>query len=201
MSKTKVDWEAVEPEYRAGIKSLRQLAEDNGCSEGAIRKKAKLKGWSRDLSGKIKAKAQELVRKAEVRSEVRSDADATEKQQIEIGAKLQSDVILAHRGKIGKFQALAESLLTELELDGKKKNNDKTKLSLGNRASILKQLSDTLKSLIALEREAFSINGAGDEDEGPGSLMPKDMSDIDAARRLAFVLNRALMIQGEEKKE
>ena len=48
---TKADWIAVEGEYRAGKRSLREIAADHGISEGAIRKKAKAGGWLRDPSG------------------------------------------------------------------------------------------------------------------------------------------------------
>jgi len=42
------DWVAIEGEYRAGVHSLRVIAEKYGITEGAIRKKAKAKGWLRD---------------------------------------------------------------------------------------------------------------------------------------------------------
>mgnify|MGYP001581759619 CR=1 FL=1 len=42
-------WERIELDYRAGIKSLRQIAAEQGISEGAIRKRAKRDDWSRDL--------------------------------------------------------------------------------------------------------------------------------------------------------
>lgn len=68
------DWERIELDYRAGIKPLRQIASENGISEGAIRKRAKRDDWSRDLSVKIQTKAEELVRKDAVRSEVRTES-------------------------------------------------------------------------------------------------------------------------------
>ena len=46
----KVDWEGVEREYRTGTRSLRDIGAEFGCTEGAIRKKAKAEGWERDLS-------------------------------------------------------------------------------------------------------------------------------------------------------
>ena len=66
-----IDWEKIELDYRSGVKSLREIATDHEISEGAIRKRAKRDDWSRDLSAKIKAKADDLVRKEQVRSEVR----------------------------------------------------------------------------------------------------------------------------------
>ncbi|WP_454723693.1 hypothetical protein [Delftia acidovorans] len=56
-------WERIEPDYSAGIKSLRQIAAEQGISEEAIRKRAKLDDWSRDLLERIQDKAEQLVRK------------------------------------------------------------------------------------------------------------------------------------------
>lgn len=42
-----IDWERIEGDYRAGILSLREIAEAGGCTEGAIRKRAKRDGWDR----------------------------------------------------------------------------------------------------------------------------------------------------------
>ena len=73
MSEKKViDWEKIELDYRAGVKSLREIAAEHDISDGAIRKRAKRDDWSRDLSAKINAKAEDLVRKELVRSEVRT---------------------------------------------------------------------------------------------------------------------------------
>lgn len=49
------NWEQIELDYRAGIKSLRQMAADHGIAHSAISKRAKRDDWSRDLSKKIKA--------------------------------------------------------------------------------------------------------------------------------------------------
>jgi uncharacterized protein YjcR len=69
----KPDWEAIETAYRAGMMSLREIAAQHGISEGAIRKRAKRDDWSRDLAAKVKERADDLVRKAEVRKQVRTE--------------------------------------------------------------------------------------------------------------------------------
>ncbi len=56
-------WERIEPDYRAGSKSLRQIAAEQGISEEAIRKRAKRDDWSRDLLERIQDKAEQLLRK------------------------------------------------------------------------------------------------------------------------------------------
>lgn len=55
------DWERIELDYRAGIKTLRQIADEHGISHVAINKRAKRDDWTRDLSARTKANAVELA--------------------------------------------------------------------------------------------------------------------------------------------
>ena len=55
--KTAPDWERIEIEYRAGVQSIRQIAQAFGVSDGAIRKRAKTQEWTRDLNGKNQGKS------------------------------------------------------------------------------------------------------------------------------------------------
>lgn len=79
------DWERIELDYRAGIKTLRQIADENGITHGAINKRAKRDGWERDLSAKIHAKADVLVSKAMVSSAVSTESKIAEKNVIDSG--------------------------------------------------------------------------------------------------------------------
>lgn len=213
MSRNKnIDWEQVEIEYRAGIKTLRMIAADAGCAESAIRKRANRDSWPRDLEVKIKQRAQELVRKAEVRKEVRSETP-TEREQIEVMAVVQTNVILSHRSSIKMMNKLALSLLEELDEQtinrelyaelgemlrseddkGRDKRNDLyQKIIAGSsRVDSMKKLSETLKNLIGLERQAFNI-GDGQDTGGDGPKAPPPKDPIETARQIAFLLARAV---------
>ncbi|HDX8336601.1 TPA: hypothetical protein ROU65_003448, partial [Raoultella ornithinolytica] len=48
------DWEAIESAYRAGVLVLRDLGEQYGVTEGAIRKRAKKFGWVRKASTQVR---------------------------------------------------------------------------------------------------------------------------------------------------
>lgn len=182
-----IDWDRVELDYRSGIKSLRQIGAENNITEGAIRKRAKRDSWERDLSGKIKAKTEQLVRKEAVRSEVREKQKLTENVVVEANAMMQADIILAHRKDIQRYRGLAAGLLSEIEqtssnqdlferlaelLHDPEAGGDKKAaeaqakrlevfykvLSIPGRVDSFKKLADTLKVLVALEREAFGID-------------------------------------------
>lgn len=171
------------------------MAEEYGCAESAIRKKATKEEWPRDLSAKIKAKAEELVRKEEVRTKVRTESEsADERKQVEVGAQLQADIVLAHRKDIQRSRGLAIALLAELEAQtgslelyeqlaellhkpdekGVDKLNElyRKVIALPSRIDSAKKLSDTLKTLVGLERQAFGIaDDADGNKEKPQQVM------------------------------
>ncbi len=48
MAGKRKDWDSIEVEYLAGIKSIRAIASEFDCNEASIRKKAKKEGWIRN---------------------------------------------------------------------------------------------------------------------------------------------------------
>ena len=177
-----IDWEKIELDYRSGVKSLREIASEQGVSDTAIRKRAKRDDWVRDLSAKIKAKADDLVRKEQVRSEVRTQNTISEKETIDANANLVASVRLAHRKDIQRSRSIAMKLFDELEhqvgvenaelleqlgeimRDEDEKGQDKLNdiyhkiISLPGRVKAAKDLSDALSTLIRLERQAFDLD-------------------------------------------
>ena len=190
----KPDWEAIESAYRAGVMSLREIASHNGISEGAIRKRAKRDDWSRDLNAKVKERADDLVRKAEVRKQVRSETVLSERVLIEATAEAIATVRMEHRGDIRRARTLANALFDELEaecadvealrklgalmLDPDENGRDRLNelyqsiISLPERVKSMKALSETLKNLIGLERQAYSM------DEGEKDKVVDALSDL-----------------------
>lgn len=205
-----VDWEAVERDYRAGLKSLREIGKDHGVSHVAVQKRAAREDWARDLSAKIKAKAEALVTKAEVTSQVTAETAATENAIVEANATAIMRVRLEHRKDIARARSLAMNLLAELEqtaeatplierlealvaadagLDGtvalkRQQQLDKV-LELGNRTATMKMLADTMTKLIGLEREAYSLKTADakdpDGDDGGVGSIKALLTAIDGA--------------------
>ena len=149
-----IDWESVEDKYRAGVLSIREIARHHDCTDAAIRKRAKELGWDRDLTAKIAAQVRDKL----VRSEVRSERNATtERELIEVNAEAILRIRLEHRQDIGRAKRLTASLFTELTEAGMV-DADKP-LALPARVDCGKKLADTLKTLVTMEREAWGIDG------------------------------------------
>lgn len=210
-----VDWEAVEREYRLGVRSLREIGQAYGVSESGIRKRAGRDGWDRDLSARVAAKAETLVRKASVRSEVRSTQKDAERALVEASAEALKDVLLGHRIDIRQARGLATSLLDELRAmtntpelfeklcvlvsseagDGqsvmKRADAFAKVLDHPSRVDSLRKLGDTLKTLIGLERQAFGLkDGEADRPPGDGGGSPA-MSSVERDALREFLAARA----------
>ncbi|MDB5777597.1 MAG: phage protein [Herbaspirillum sp.] len=189
-----IDWEAVEIQYRAGIRSLKDVGAEFGVSDAGILKRAKRDGWTRDLRAKIQAKADAKVSASLVSGEVSAQTKLAEAQVIEAEATVQARIRLGHRTDIGRSRKLALDLLAELEAEtgsvdlfqqlgemlrsedknGQDRRNDLYHKVISNagRVDSMKKLADTLKVLIGLEREAYNINiDQGDgADKAPSGL-------------------------------
>lgn len=195
-SKSSVDWERIEVEYRAGVLSLREIADKYGITEGAIRKRAKRDSWERDLSAKIKAKTESLVRKELVRSTVRIET-ATEKEVVDATADAVAVIEIKQRKDIGRNRSLAMRLMEELEvttdskelfaqlgeiMSGSEEFSDQAKalyrkaISMPQRVDSMQKLANTMKVLIDLERKAYGIDG---EKNSPGDKLDDLLSMLD----------------------
>jgi len=201
------DWEKIEADYRAGIKTLREIAGDHGITEGAIRKRAKRDGWERDLSAKIQQKAEALVRKESVRSEVRTESAISEREIIDANAQAIVTVRLGQRKDIQRSRRIAMALLEELEQQaggeqvamleqlgellrseddkGQDKLNDlyHKVISLPGRAKTMKDLGESLRVLVTLERQAFGLD---DKDAKPQDALTTLLQSIAGANASAF---------------
>lgn len=204
---SKPDWEAIETAYRTGSQSVREIAAQFGISHAAISKRAKKESWDRDLQARIQAKADALVTKREVTKKVTTEKVVTERQIVEANAEVIANVRMEHRGDIRRARTLTNSLLEELESEcsdvaalsqlgellrreddkGMDKLNDLYHkiISLPGRVKSMKDLADSLKNLISLERQAYSLD---DPDAGKQSPIG-DKSDDDLTRRIQELMH------------
>ena len=190
-----IDWERIELDYRAGVLSLREIAEKHpNTNHVAISRRAKKEGWVRDLSEKIKNKAEKIVTEQTVTADVTAKSSVSENEIIDSNARVIADVRLSHRKDIGKARSLANSLLEELEHQtinredyeslgillrsederGMDKLNDlyMKAMSTPSRIVSMQKLADTMKTLIGLEREAFGIDKEVEQKPDPlGDLL------------------------------
>lgn len=181
-----IDWELIEREFRLGQSTLRQIAATHKVQPSAISRKASREKWVQDKRGAVKAlsEAQLLVsnnRKATVKATEPTEID------IEVAATVRTNIVLAHRSDALKARSLTMKLLAELEFQtdnqelferlqeiledpageddsGASSERQRKRLeafqkamSLGNRTSTMKALTESLSKVVSIEREAFGL--------------------------------------------
>ena len=174
-----VDWDAIEPQWRAGIKTKLQMSEEFGVSRAAMDKHFAKLGIDRDLTEKIRAKAEALVTQAQVTREVTEESVATERDIVDANATMQADAVLGQRKDISRSRGVVKKLFAELETqldcaedfaklgdlmaspddNGTDKLNElyRKVMSLPSRVDSAKKLADALRVLIELERKVLRI--------------------------------------------
>ncbi len=188
--KVSPDWELIESHYRAGVLSLREIAAAcPGANHVAIARRAKKFGWTQDLSAKIKSKADDIVTRRAVTEAVTADRAVSDRAVVDANAHAIADVRLSHRQDISRARRLGAKLLDELESltdeqgtikaliaqfkEGDHEDDDAMgdMLALANkigalpsRTKTLKELSETMKTLVALERQAYGIDDQSAEE-------------------------------------
>lgn len=175
-----VDWEAVEREYRIGLKTLRQIGEEFGCSHVGVKKRAEREGWSRDLAAKIKESADAKVTKSIVTKEVTKETLVTERIIVEANAEMMANVIRGHHTLLTRLRGIAMLLMDRLEAElegtdlfrqlgemmaspdefGVDKVGDlyRKVIALPTQTDTAKKLAEMLKTIIELERKVFKID-------------------------------------------
>ena len=181
MAKRKyVDWDSIEPLYRAGTLSLHEICaqykEDHKHSQtwkitvhhSAIVKHAKRKSWTRNLAKKVQERIKEkLVTNLLTTCDKDPKNKLSDDEMVEQAAEAGTKVIVRHRVEIKALLAQEDALLSELESKPTKlylanyqgKIMNKTiGLTVTEKSVTLKNLAGVRAQRIALERQAHNIS-------------------------------------------
>ena len=204
MARKAVDWAAVEREYRAGIRSLKDIGVEFGVSDAGILKRAKREEWQRDLTERIRAKAEAKVSAALVSEKVSAESNANERIVVEANAQVIADTVLNQRRDVSRSRSIVQKLFDELEAQGDGleelamlgealESGDEEKLAqiarkviaFPSRVDSAKKLAESLRTLVELERKVLRIKDDMNLDDfakkiGEGAAL----SGMDAYRQM-----------------
>ncbi len=163
MGRKLIDWETIEKKYRAGQLSIREIAREYDISAPAIVKKAKIEGWDRDLTEKVKQSITNKLVNSEVNTKVNTK---NEKEIVEAAATKGAEIIKLHRGGAEKQRTILYTLCDDLDEKIKdiKKDGKKQELAdLKECSIIMRNMTQSLKTIIDIERQAFNLD---DKEQG-----------------------------------
>lgn len=195
--KAVVDWDALEPHYRAGQRSLKALGAEFGVSDAGIVKHARKNGWTRNLQAKIDAKTREKVSAAVVSAEVSEGQKLTEQVRVEVEAQVRARLELAQRSDSAELRTASMALVREIgsvaenatdlgklaEIiesgdEGKMRDAVQRVVSLPGRVKAFKDAADTAIKAVELERRVNRMDEGG---SGGASDFERMLSEIHGA--------------------
>lgn len=152
----KIDWEKIEVDYRAGLLSVHEVARQHKISHTLINRKAKAKEWKRDLAARVRKAVSARLVSGDVPKSV---AGPTDEQVVETAAAKTVEVIKLHQATAARAQRVVSSLFEEL--------CSPSMASLKDKATTANNLSNALRTLVTVERQAHGLDGAagGQPDE------------------------------------
>lgn len=198
--KTPTDWEAIEREYRGGQLSVAEIGRKFGVSHTAIQKKAKKRNWARDLTERVKS---EIAARMVAEGLQPAREAATIEHSVQRGVM----ILTGQRGRIGRTSEIVAKLLEELhdttdnlaeiedaihdetedDESGKRRARMLAAVALPSRSAVVNNLTQSLKTLIALERQAYNLGDAGDPDESASTRAVLDRLNGDQRKQLRAI--------------
>jgi hypothetical protein len=187
--RAKLDWEAIENDWRIGKLTEHQMAEKHHCSREGMRKRFNRLGIKRDLSKAVreatkaalievaKEKAEEVGKQVGI--EVGKELAEAQISGISSAASENVTLILSHRRDISSLKSLSLMMAGELaNVTGKPIEIEQLVLAVGqddpaaaqaiakvtslsSRVQTAEKLAATLGRLITLERQAHNLDDDG----------------------------------------
>jgi predicted DNA-binding protein YlxM (UPF0122 family) len=152
--KSRVDWDAVERDYRTAKFTLRELAAKFGVSHQAIATRAKKRAWTQDLSLAIKQATNARLVDELVAKEIDKNGQAVASTVL-AAAELNSRIIQGHRTRLAALHGAVEKAKKKL-------------MALGDSVADIREaatfvqavgnLATATKTLIEQERKAHNLD-------------------------------------------
>jgi hypothetical protein len=211
-ARKRVDWEAVERDFRTGQFTLRELETKHGPNNATISRRAAKYGWTQDLSIVIKQATNAMLIESLVTDEC-SKAQQNAATAVLAAAELNKDVILGHRNGLSRITRIKATLLTQIEQAaenmpdltkliesmrqpddyGNDRANDALKRAMNRSALVddLKKLADVDEKVRKGEREAFKLDDDPVDKVDHEAERYARMSMTERAARIALIMEKA----------
>lgn len=213
---SRVDWEAIQRDYRTGKFSDGELAEKHALSRESIvraRKRDQAKdpaSWAQDLGPQVRAATNALLMQEMVADKI-TEGHTKVTDVILVTAEANKQVVLGHRTALQRITAVAGVLMGQIEQaasqmadlseviemvrnpddNGVDKANDALRKAMTRPALVddLKKLAEINERVIKGERQAFGL----DDKEPPEaeSAAAQVMTDAERAVRLYNLLQKS----------
>jgi hypothetical protein len=195
----RIDWEAVERDYRTGRFTLRELEAKHGPNNATIGRRAEREGWTKDLADAIRQATNAKLIAATTQQEC-SSAQQSAATTVLAAAEIGKQVILGQRSRVGQAIEVSMRMLAELDTTTTRADEigamfervtedmDSQSMAavqaqfrefmrLHSRVSSAQKLMDALGKAQTLERQAFSLDDPN-KPQAPRSVYESDDDEL-----------------------
>lgn len=172
VKRSKVDWAAIERDFRTGKFTFNELEVKHHVFGSSISRKSKKDGWVKDLSDAIRQATSAKLAVALVNDIVNAGSQDVQ-NTISAAAEVNTRIILGHRSRLTSLADAVDQAQAKL-------------LSLGHTVTDIREaavfvqavgnLSTATKNLIEQERKAFGLDEATTEQ--PADAMANFLTDL-----------------------
>lgn len=178
---SEIQWDQIERDYRAGLKSLSQIAREHEVSRDRIKRRADKEGWERNLSQKINEAAKNKLNELSAQTVAELPEAETEEERnrqiVELAAQTQVELVRHHREDIGTMRHISRKMMGKLDealdkglqVTSVDEQGEPTGepmfigMDLETAGKVFNNLTNGYQRLVQLERQAF---GMDEKDKG-----------------------------------
>lgn len=177
MAKKRFDWDSMEADWRAGVKSMDQLSKEYGVAKSSIHEHWKKAGIERDLKEKINdAVEAELNRRVAIvkrKEELAEQSNQTsrttsrtikDKEIVKAVAIHKADIVSSQEQRIIKFAGITDKLIDELngQIQSIEDLDNLGEMLRNENDSGMDKLNDTYRRVISFPGRVDSLKKLSD---------------------------------------
>lgn len=172
------DWDWAQAQYEGTDMPVQDIARAVGCSHTELVSRASRAGWTRNKGKLVAQMTAEMIL---ANRERQAEKKLKEFEVIErVNAEMQARVLSTHRTDIKAARNICTRLFNDLQHEAE--------ADLDTRSRILARLSDSMKTLLLLERQAYGISGVfEDVDKPPATTATPTQADAVLAKFAAVL--------------
>ena len=174
--RARIDWDAVERDYRTGRHTNRELAEKYKVSHTAINKRARDHNWTQDLTDHIRQATNAKLTQAFVSTQVSNEFQKVS-TTIEIAAEVNAQIIQGHRTRLAALHDAVETAKHRLMVLGDSVADIREAATF---VQAVGNLATATKTLIEQERKAHNLDDEQGKNPGEGEPLAEFLAELSA---------------------
>lgn len=183
------DWDKIEIDYRAGIKSEAQICAEHGITAAKLKSVAADRGWTRKVLSPEDEATVHAIAHYHKQEHPRFPCDSLfdEEEVKKIALMTAGQVVARHREDVAKMRGVTKHILTSIDhyiATGDEKEMVKMMGAKDGVVDLVEKTSRIMTRYVALERQAYGLeNMSIDNAEGEDNPLAREVKELNQRLR------------------